>query len=235
VIALLRYQAAILLRSHRWVLPVILYGLLLSVGFASSTPLSQGLDWSAGMLVPAVALLTRSMLTAEPDAARACVCAAVGPVRAQLAVLLSALGAGAVLGIAGACFEVVTDQSVVNNGVAGPAGRLEATTGHPGVLFAGFAMAAVCLLVGSAVGALCNPPLLRHTGMALLATMAAVVFALASDISPAGAALRYRQATSQTAHWPGLAPFVASACLLVVIWSASVFAAGRRDSGSPAS
>lgn len=235
MISLLRYQAAILLRSHRWVLPVLLYGLLLSVGFASSTPLSEGLDWSAGMLVPAVALLTRSMLTAEPDAARACVTAAVGHVRAQLAVLLTALSAGVVLGISGAFFEVLTDESVVTNGAGGVSGRLEATIAAPGVLFAGFATAAVCLLVGSAVGALCNPPLLRHTGMALLATMAAVVFALASDISPAGAALRYRQATSQTGHWPGAVPFIASACLLTVVWTASVYAAGRRDSGSAAS
>lgn len=235
MIALLRYQAAILLRSHRWVLPVIFYGLLLSVGFASSTPLSEGLDWSAGMLVPVVALLTRSMLTAEPDAARACVTAAAGHVRAQLAVLLTALGAGAVLGIAGACFEVLTDHSVVNSRLPAVAGRVDTTVTHPGTLFAGFATAAVCLLVGSAVGALCNPPLLRHTGMALLATIAAVVFALASDISPAGAALRYGQATSQTEHWPGGVPFIGSAILLVVVWTASVYAAGRRDSGSAAS
>ena len=82
MIALLRYQAANLFRSHRWILPLILYVLLISVGgvnsgSAAATPhmraenLADGLDWSAGILVPIVALLTRSMLTAEPAAARA--------------------------------------------------------------------------------------------------------------------------------------------------------------------
>jgi hypothetical protein len=59
-----------------------------------------------------LAFLTRSMLTAEPDASRACVSAATGPVRTQLATLLAALGGGVLLGIAGACFEVLLNPSV---------------------------------------------------------------------------------------------------------------------------
>jgi len=69
VIALLRYQTAILLRSHRWIFPLIAYGLLvLTVAAEGSAPLAEGLDWNAAMLVPIVAFLTRSTLTAEPDA-----------------------------------------------------------------------------------------------------------------------------------------------------------------------
>ena len=59
------------------------------------------------MLIPVLAFLTRSMLTAEPDASRACVYAATSPVRTQLATLLVALGGGVVLGVVGACFEVL--------------------------------------------------------------------------------------------------------------------------------
>lgn len=92
--ALLRYQSAILLRSHRWIFPLIGYGLLIAVGAAGSSSLAETLDWSGAMLVPVVAFLTRGMLTAEPDAARACVCAAGGLVRAQLATLIVPLGAG---------------------------------------------------------------------------------------------------------------------------------------------
>ena len=96
--ALLRYQAALLLRSNRWIFPLIAYGALIAVGAAASTPLAEGLDWSAAMLVPAVAFITRSMLVAEPDASRAVVAAAAGPadgpVRAQLAALVVALGGG---------------------------------------------------------------------------------------------------------------------------------------------
>ena len=227
MIALLRYQTAILLRSHRWIFPLIAYGLLVAAGATSpapgsallaaqSTQLAQGLDWSAAMLVPVVAFLTRSMLTAEPDAARACVAAAAGPAQAQLAALLTALGGGIVLGISGACVTPLVT------------GTAQAAAAHPEIFAAGLLTAVVCVLVGSAVGALCNPPLLRHPGAAMLATLAAAIFALASDVTPASAALR-RGGTSHGAQGPGLVPLLAAACLLAVIWGASLYAGARRD------
>src|SRR5437588_158587 len=78
--ALLRYQAALLLRSNRWIFPLVAYGALIAVGAAGSTPLAEGLDWSAAMLLPVSAFLTRSMLTAEPDASWA----GVSPANAAL-------------------------------------------------------------------------------------------------------------------------------------------------------
>jgi hypothetical protein len=222
VIALLRYQTAILLRSHRWIFPLIAYGVLIAVGAAGSMPLADGLNWSAAMLVPVVAFLTRSMLTAEPGAARACVAAAAGSARAQLATLLVAFGGGVVLGIGGACFEVLTAESLARD-----VNKLSAVAERPSVLLAGLGTAVVCLFVGSAVGALCNPPLLRHPGLAMLSTLAAIVLALASDVSPASAALRNTGAV-KTAHWPGGVPLLAAAMLLVITWSASVFAAASR-------
>jgi hypothetical protein len=224
VIALLRYQTAILLRSHRWIFPVIAYGVLISVGAASSMPLSDGLDWSAAILVPVVAFLTRSMLTAEPGAARACVAAAAGSARAQLATLGVALGAGIVLGIAGACFEVLTAQSVLPHSTES---KISALAAHPAVLLAGLGTVVVCLLVGSSVGALCNPPLLRHPGLAMLSTLAAIVLALASNVSPASAALRGNGGL-KTDHWPGSVPLIAAAALLAITWTASILAAASR-------
>jgi hypothetical protein len=232
MVGLVRYQTAILLRSHRWIFPLIAYGLLVSAAAAmgaplflagpvelaaKSTQLAQGLAWSAAMLVPVVAFLTRTMLTAEPGAARACVAAAVGPIRVQLAALLTALGGGAILGIAGACLTMLI-------------GGLAATArAHPGILAAGLGTATVCLLVGSAVGTLCNPPLLRHPGVAVLATLALIVFALASDLSPAAAVLRWStKAQVADAHWPGGVPLLTAAALLAVIWSASLYAGARR-------
>jgi hypothetical protein len=232
MIALLRYQTAILLRSHRWIFPLIAYGLLLSVGAASSTPLSEGLDWSAAVLVPVVAFLTRSMLTAEPDAARACVAAAAGPVRSQLAALLTALGAGVVVALAGACFTLLTGEPAVAHPGSGVFSKVDATFAHPQIFAAGLLTAAVCLLVGSAAGALCNPPLLRHPGAAMLATVAAIVLALAANVSPASAALR-RDSAAHGAAWPGGVPLLAAACLLAVIWGASLYAGARRDTRSP--
>jgi hypothetical protein len=237
--ALLRYQAAIMARSHRWIVPLIAYGLLVAVGDEGSTPLAQGLDWSGAMLVPVVALLTRSMLTAEPDAARAVTSAAAGPVRTQLAALATALGGGAVLALAGACFEVLTSQSVASVPGPGTLAKVTALGAHPAVLAAGLAIAVVCLLVGSAVGALCNPPLLRHPATTLMSTLAAVLLALVSGISPAAAALKDTgsSGSSGTAlampHWPGVAPFAGALCFLVITWTASALIAARRDSRMP--
>ena len=237
MIALVRYQTAILLRSHRWVFPLIFYGLLISVGAASSMPLAEGLGWIAAMLVPVVAFLTRSMLTAEPDAVRACVAAAAGPGRAQLAALLTALGGGLLLAVAGACFDVLTAESVAKSGGSDVTGKVAATLGHPGILAAGLVTGAVCLLVGSAVGTVCNPPVLRHPGVGMLATLAAAIVALASGVSPANAALRHSGGTqdsqSQGTHWPGMIPLLVAVCLLAIAWTTSVLVATRREKSLP--
>jgi hypothetical protein len=223
VIALLRYQAAILFRSHRWIFPLITYALLISVGAGDSgsattrimaeRAFASGLDWSAAILVPVVALVTRSLLIAEPGAARACVAAARGPARAQLATLITAFAAGAVLGLVGAGYELVT-------------------MGHNTPLLAPFALglgkALVCVLVGSAVGTLFNAPVIRHPAVALLSTIAGVVVALVSSISPASAALRGNGAAVQSAAWPAGVPLLAAFALVAASWAVSCWLAGRR-------
>lgn len=86
MIALIRYQLAVLLRSHRWLAPVLGYlVLVVSVGAADAgeQTLRAGLVWSAAMLVPVVAWLTRAALTAEPASARACAAAAAGRARSR--------------------------------------------------------------------------------------------------------------------------------------------------------
>jgi hypothetical protein len=235
VTALLRYQAAILLRSHRWIFPLIAYGLLITVGAAGSTSLAQTLDWSGAMLVPVVAFLTRAMLTAEPDAARACVAAAAGPVRAHLATLIVPLGGGALLGLAATVFDVLTAQAAARAPGPGLAGKLTAAAQHPGIIGGGLLIALVCLLVGSAAGALCNPPLLRHPAAAMLSTLAAVIVALATDVSPASAAISHTTAQAAgplAANWPGPGSLAGAACLLAGAWAVSVAAAARRDTWS---
>jgi hypothetical protein len=234
VSALLRYQGAILARSYRWVFPLIAYGALIAVGAAGSTPLAETLDWSAAMLVPVVAFLTRAVVTAEPDAARACAAAATGPARAQLAALGVALGGGALLAVASVVFGVLTAENAATHPAGGVAGKVTDAWHHPGIVTAGLLTALICVLVGSAVGALCNPPLLRHPGVAMLTTLGAVILALATHVSPASAALRHAsQSTGPVAaHWPGALPLISAACLLAVAWGASALAATRRDSRS---
>jgi hypothetical protein len=221
--ALVRYQAAILFRSHRWVFPLISYVLLISVaGVGGAGSLGDGLSWSAAMLLPVVALLTRSMLTAEPQAARACVAAAAGPRKAQFAVLLIGLAGGAVLALAGAAYVLVT------------VGGLKMLHVHPGLLGAslatGLGKAVICAFVGSAVGTFCNPPVIRHQAVALLSTIAAVVVALVSSVSPASAALRGSGAAIQSDSWPTGVPFLVAAFLLVASWLVSAGLAARRGS-----
>jgi hypothetical protein len=236
--ALLRYQTSIMLRSRRWIFPLIGYGLLIAVGAAGSTSLAETLDWSGAMLVPVVAFLTRAMLTAEPDAARACVAAAAGPVRAQLATLIVPLGGGALLGVVAAVFDVLTAAAAAKPPASGLAAKVTAAADHPGILAGGLLIALVCLLVGSAVGALCNPPLLRHPAAAMLSTLAAIVFALAAGVSPASAAISHTTAQAASpvaANWPGTGALAGAACLLVLTWAVSVMAAARRDNWSASS
>jgi hypothetical protein len=232
--ALLRYRAAILLRSHRWIFPLIGYGLLIAVGAAGSTSLAETLDWSGAMLVPVVAFLTRAMLTAEPDAARACVAAAAGPMRAQLATLLVPLGGGALLAIAATIFDVLTAEAAATAPASGMTDKAADAARHPGIIAAGLLIALVCLLVGSAVGALCNPPLLRHAGAAMLTTLAAIVLALAAGVSPANAAIGHAEQASSAvaANWPGAGSLIGAVCLLAVAWAVSLLAAARRDTWS---
>lgn len=223
MLALLRYQAGVLFRSHRWVFPLIAFVLLNSVaGVGNKQPLSTGLDWSAAVLVPVVALLTRSMLTAEPEAARNCVAAAAGPVRAHLSVLITALAGGVVLAAIGTGYQLLTSGNV---------GRL--WSGHPGQLVAalatGLGKALICIFVGSAVAALCNRPVIRHQTVALLGTIAAVVIGLLSSVSPANAALRGNGATIQSAAWPTGVPLLAAALLLGAAWLVSAWLAARRS------
>jgi hypothetical protein len=215
VTALINYQFGVLFRSHRWILPLIGYALLLAVGGAGAgtQSLATGLDWSAAILVPAVAVLTRSMLTAEPGAARACVAAASGAAKAQLATLITAFAAGAVLGLIGGGYELLTSSHKA--GLLAP-------------LVTGLGTLLICALVGSAVGTLFNPPLIRHPAAALLCTIAAVVLAWVARISPANAALRGNGALSHSAAWPTGLPLAAALVLVTVAWTASCWLAGRR-------
>jgi len=231
VIALIRYQAAVLLRGHRWIGPLVAYAVLLTfIGANASQPLSAALGWSAGMLVPAVAWLTRSALTAEPPAARACVAAAGGPQRAHLAALLAALAGGVILALAGAAYESLTSMLPRYHQAAAP-GALPPVDPRAvaAALAAGLASAVVCLLVGSAVGTLCAPPLVRHPGYGMLSTVGAVIIALVADVSPANAAIRGSGSAALGGRpWLTGLPLAIAVILTAGSWLASTRLAARR-------
>lgn len=227
--ALIRYQVSLLLRSHRWIPGAVVYVIgvvgLGGVGGGATghgAALAQGLSWSALMLVPTVAWLTRSALTAEPAAARSCVAAAGGPRRAQLAALGAALSLGVIFGIIGICWEFATAGLVrdrlTNTIMFGPT---FSDLGH------GVGATLICLLVGSAIGALCNPPIIRRPAASMLASTAAVVLGLVWSVSPANAAVRTGNGTA-AGSWPAGLPVIAAMSLLVVAWGVSALVAARR-------
>ena len=228
MIALTRYQLSLLLRSHRWIPPAVLFVLGVAGLGGATLPhgagLTQGLAWSALMLVPVEAWLTRSMLTAEPAAARACVAAASGPRRVQLAALIAAAVAGAVLGLLGLAWEVFSlgvPRLPATNAI-----RTGATAAELG---GGLVAALICLLVGSAIAALLNPPVVRRPAAGMLGTTGAVVLALAWNVSPANAAVRSVGYGSQEKTWPAGVALLAAVVLLALAWAISVQVAARRD------
>ena len=228
MIALVRYEIGLLLRGQRWIPPTLLFVLgVFGLGGAAvrhGAGLSPGLAWSALILVPATAWLTRSMLTAEPAAARAVVAAAGGPRRTQLAALIAAGLAAAVLGLLGVIWEVFSEglpRSIATNSIE--TSRAFADLGG------GLVAALICLLVGSALAALLNPPVVRAPATAILGTIGAVVLALAWGASPANAAVRGVGYGHLARTWPTGAALAAAVILAALAWAISAQVAARRD------
>ncbi|MGC0415719.1 ABC transporter [Embleya sp. AB8] len=169
--AVVRYQAALLLRSYRWVPPVLLYAAVMAIGVAGGDPLLSSFAWAAAAIMPTAVWLTRVAVTVEPAAARHTTSAAVGPGRAHLAALLVALGGSGLL--AAACTGALaagTDR-IANHATHGVS-RGEA-------IAAGAVAQLVTILAGVAIGALTNRPVLRRPAYAVppaaLATLAALI------------------------------------------------------------
>jgi hypothetical protein len=230
LIAISRYHLSLLLRSHRWIPAAVIYVVgvvgLGGIGGPSTfhgAALSQGLSWSALMLVPCVAWLSRAVLTAEPSAARACVAAAGGPRRAQLAALCAAAAFAAGFGVVGVIWELITfgvARAQSTNTVL-----IGATLGDVGH---GLVSALICLLVGSAIGAVCNPPVIQRPAASMLTSTGAVVLALVWSVSPANAAVRSGYGETSSSWPPGL-PVIAAIVLLIAAWCISALIAARRS------
>ncbi|MFD7504799.1 ABC transporter [Streptomyces sp. NPDC059850] len=179
--ALLRYQVALLARSHRWLPPLILYAAFMGIGVQPGQPVLDSFGYAAAGVLPVAAWLVRVCVTNEPAAARACAAAARGPGRVHLAGVLTGLGVAVVLGVAGTSYvALVGDPRSADGRVDVP---LAAAT------VAGLLAALACALLGTAVGALCNRPLLRRPGWAILSTALAALLVSVIGASPANAAV----------------------------------------------
>jgi hypothetical protein len=224
VIALVRYQFALLLRSHRWLPPLLLYVAVMGIGAAQGgQPLLDSLGWAAAGLLPSAAWTVRICVTGEPPAARACVAAASGPGRAHLAAVLAALAFSALLGASGA---------LLVTGIADPhtADHLTYIPRGPAAV-AGLAAVAVSALTGTAVGVLTGPPVLRRAGWSILATALSAVLVLVTSGSPANAAVTGLVTGSRTGavDFP-LLPLVAAGGVAALATALACRLAGRGQS-----
>ncbi|MEU7580350.1 ABC transporter [Streptomyces sp. NPDC041068] len=179
--ALLCYQGALLVRSQRWLPAVILYAVFLAVGVQGGQPILDSLAYSAAALLPVAAWLVRICVTNEPPAARSCSAAAAGPGRAHLASLLAAFLAAAALGTAAVLVvTAISDAASTDSRV--PVPRLSAGA-------AGLLAMLVSALLGTALGALANWPLLRTAGRAVPVMLLGALLLLVTTGSPAQSVL----------------------------------------------
>ncbi|AQS66960.1 hypothetical protein [Streptomyces pactum] len=220
--ALLRYQAALLLRSQRWLPPVILYAAALGIGVQGGQPVLDSLGWAAAVLLPVAAWLVRICVTGEPPAARGCVAAARGPARAHLACLLVALGAAVVLGAAATVVvTLISDPVSTDHGTRVP----PLAAGGAGLL-----AALVCALLGTAVGALTAWPLLCSPGRAVPALLLAALLALVASGSPARAAVGGLVTGSRSGTVPlPLFPLAVAALVTAAAAAAACALSSRRS------
>ncbi|MFF3954809.1 ABC transporter [Streptomyces sp. NPDC001890] len=204
--ALLRYQTALLVRSQRWLAPVLLYAAFVSVGVQWGQPVLDSLGYTAAGLLPVTAWLVQLCVNQEPPAARTVTAAVVGSPRAHLAALLAALGCAGLLGVAATLTVLLISKPAgADNSVRVP---------PPAAGAAGLLAVACCVLLGAVVGALCTRPLLHRRGWSVAATVLGALLALVTAGSPANTAVTGLVTGSRTGtvHFPVL-PLVAAAAL----------------------
>jgi hypothetical protein len=221
--ALLRYQAALLVRSQRWLPPFILYAAFLAIGVQGGQPVLDSLGYAAAAVLPVAAWLVRICATNEPPAARSCVGAAVGPVRAHLACLLVALSAAVLIGTASTLIvTLISDPTSTDHRTRLPVVEAGA---------AGLLAALVCALLGTAVGALTTWPLLNSPGRAIPAMMLGALLALVAVGSPARSAINALVTGSQQGRVPAPLLPLAAAVLLTAAATAAACSLTTRRSG----
>lgn len=182
MIGLIRYHAALLLRSYRWITPLVFFAAIAGSAVDGGATPAEAFGFAGAVLVPTSAWLVRLVVTGEPEAARACVGAAGGTARAQLAALLVAVGGGMALALLTAPVMLF-----VGGRVSEPGHQLPPIVD---VLVAGLLGELACVLIGVAAGAVCNPPVVRGPAVALLSTGLLVVVSLVAAQSPAIAAIK---------------------------------------------
>lgn len=212
LLAVVRYHLTLFAGSQRWLAPALLYGIALAIDSAGGDRASDAFAYSAAFLLPVSAWLTRSMLTTEPPEAVSIVATLVGPARARLTALSAATGYGLLCALIGALVA----------GVAG-SGSTTSTT------IAGLCTELICVLLGTAAGAMAAPPLVPSTGWGVLLAGLLALGLLIVRFSPADLSIRALTAVSNggALHFPYYAlPF--AILVTAAAWAAATVSATRH-------
>jgi hypothetical protein len=210
--AVVRYYATLFGASQRWLAPALLYGIALAIDSAAGDRASDAYAYSAAFLVPVAAWMTRSMLTLEPPESASMVATLVGPARARLA----ALSAAAVFALACAVIGAIV-ASFASSG------------GSTSVILAGLCTELICVLMGSAAGAVAAPPLVPETGWGVLLAGLLGLGLLIARFSPADLSIRALTAVSNggSLHFP-LYTLPFAIVVTGVAWALATFSASRH-------
>jgi hypothetical protein len=216
-----RYHVALLGRSQRWLPPALLYGGALAIDSASNDYLSDSFGYSAVLILPAVAWLTRAMLTAEPPEARDISSSALGPVPARLGALLAAAGYGLLFAVAGVA-------AALTAGGAPPSGTQAAHNGTAVTFGLGLAAMVLCILLGTAAGAISAPPLIPATGWSVVTCGVLAIGLIVAPFSPANVVIRALTAPAGASNLSLLLAYPGGLALTAAAWYAAGQVAARR-------
>lgn len=205
--ALLRYQSGLLLRSQRWLAPLLLYAALVGVGVQAGEPVLGALGFTSAALLPVSAWSVRICLTQEPPAARSVVAAAAGRGRAHLAALVT----GAVSPVLAGAVAVLAVTAIGDRHGVAPFAAVTA----------GLLAAVTCALTGAAVGTLASRPFLRAPGWSVAALVLGSLLALVTTGSPAKYAMTALVAGARTAT--AAPPWAACAGALLLAAAVAAF------------
>ncbi|HET9173061.1 MAG TPA: hypothetical protein VFN97_26775 [Actinospica sp.] len=211
-LAVVRYHATLFGGSQRWLAPALLYGIALAIDSAGGDKASDAFAYSAAFLVPVAAWMTRSILTLEPPESAAMISTLVGPARARLSALSAATGFALVCAVVGAIVASVGGSGANSSEV-----------------LAGICTELICVLLGSAAGAVAAPPLVPAAGWGVLLAGLLALGLLIVRFSPADLSIRALTAVSNGSalHFPIYAlPF--ALVVTGLAWWLSTFSATRH-------
>jgi hypothetical protein len=221
-VAMVRYYLALFARSQRWLPPVLLYGGALVIDAGGGDYLGDTLGFSAALLLPAVAWLTRAMCTVEPLEIRYITAGVHGPVAARIGALVAAAGYGLLF----AAFGLLV--AVASSGASAPAGSWSASAGPAQTAVCGILVEVLCVLLGTATGAVAAPPLVESTAVSVLGTGILSLGVAVAPFSPANMCIRALVGTTGSETGTLVVAGPIALALTAVAWYVAGQAAARR-------